>query len=153
MLKKYFPFLFVPVFYLADQISKQVVLGTLPENTSYPVVPGVFYLTHVNNTGAAFGLFRGAGLLLIVVTFLSISLLFSYLLLKWKSVRPLEAWGWILVIGGALGNLHDRLLYRHVIDFLDFRIWPVFNIADTCICVGVFCVLWNVFRTHAPHSI
>ena len=145
MLKKYFLFLFVPVFYLADQISKQIVLSALPENTSYPVIPGVFYLTRVNNTGAAFGLFRGAGLFLVTVTFISLGLLFAYLLLKWKSVRPLEGWGWMLVISGALGNLHDRLLYRYVVDFLDFRVWPVFNLADSFVCVGVFLAIWQHF--------
>ena len=55
--------------------------------------------------------------------------------------------GWALVLGGAAGNLCDRLYFGHVVDFLDFRVWPVFNIADSAICFGVFLIILNIFKT------
>ena len=111
-----------------------------------PVLPGFFYLTRVNNTGAAFGLFRGATVYLAIATFISIGVLLFCLLSYHERMRPLQRWGWTLVAGGALGNLHDRVLYGHVIDFLDFRVWPVFNLADSFVCVGVALVAFSVFR-------
>ena len=146
MFKKYF--LLLPVFflYLADQISKQLVVAVLPEHQAHPVIPGVFYLTRVNNTGAAFGLFPGAANILVAVTLISIWVILFCILRYHETLRPLQRWGWILVVGGALGNLHDRVLYRYVIDFLDFRVWPVFNLADSFVCVGVFLVVLGTFR-------
>ena len=136
----------VAFLYIADQLSKQIIIRILPENQSLPVIPGVFYLTRVNNTGAAFGLFRGAGTFLIVVTLVSIITLFVWLFRRGDTLRPMQLWGWVLVTGGALGNLHDRFLYHYVIDFLDFRVWPVFNVGDSFVCMGVFLVVLSAFR-------
>lgn len=60
--------------------------------------------------------------------------------------NPLRAWPWSLVIGGTLGNLYDRLHYGYVVDFLDLRVWPVFNIADASICAGVFMIALGLFK-------
>ena len=138
--------MFVFSLFLADQISKQIIIRWLPENGSVPVVPGLFYVTRVNNTGAAFGLFRGAGPFLILVTMVSVTVLSFFLAQNWEKIRPAQRWGWTLVIGGALGNLYDRLMHRYVIDFLDFRVWPVFNLADSFVCVGVFLVIFSALR-------
>ena len=146
MFKKYSLFLFVPFFFFADQFSKRLITSHFSENQSLPVISGVFHLTRVNNTGAAFGLFRGAGIFLIVVTLASIMAIVVYILGKWSQIQPSQRWGWILVISGALGNLYDRLFYHYVIDFLDFRVWPVFNLADSFVCIGVFLVAMGVLR-------
>ena len=146
MLKKYFFIFLAALLYVADQLSKQIVVRVLPENQSLTVIPGIFSLTRVNNTGAAFGLFRGMGIFLVLVTLVSITTLVLWLFRGGHAMKPFQRWGWVLVTGGALGNLHDRLVYRHVIDFLDFRVWPVFNLADSFVCVGVFLVILSVLR-------
>lgn len=108
--------------------------------------PGVFHLTLVNNTGAAFGLWKDSGVLLAVFSAVSFLVITAYLFKR--PGRP-HAFAWSLIAGGALGNLVDRAAYGHVIDYLDLRVWPVFNFADACICLGV---IWIVFRfmAHPP---
>jgi signal peptidase II len=100
----------------------------------------------VNNTGAAFGLWQDSRVLLTLFSIVSVFWIICYLL-----CRPgrTHAFAWSLIAGGALGNLVDRLAYGYVIDYLDFHIWPVFNLADACICVGV---AWIVIRfmVHPP---
>ncbi len=146
LFRKYF--FLGPVFflYLIDQISKQLIVRILPEDQTLPVIQGFFYLTRVNNTGAAFGLFRGAGAYLVAATLASILVLLFCLVRYNHQMRTLQRWGWILVAGGALGNLHDRIYYQYVIDFFDFRVWPVFNLADSFVCVGVFLVALSAFK-------
>ena len=143
----------VPFVFFVDRVSKIWVLSRLREGVSLPVWKGVFHLTGVNNTGAAFGMWKEFPAFPVMITAISAIAIFFYLVRLRKEKPLIYFLGWSLVLGGALGNLYDRIRYGHVIDFLDFRIWPVFNIADACICVGVFCVLWSVFRTHASHSI
>ncbi len=109
--------------------------------------PGFFHLTRVENTGAAFGLLKGSGPLLIVVSAICIVLLGAYLIHhSLKGIVSLRTIASSLVIAGAFGNLTDRLWYGTVIDFLDFRIWPVFNIADVSICIGAALVVWTLMR-------
>ncbi len=146
MLKKLSFFLAVSLLFLADQLSKRLILHYLSEESSVAVFPGVFHLTRVNNTGAAFGLFRGAGLFLIGVTAVSAALFSAYALQRWEHLRFWHRAGWTLVIGGALGNLYDRFTYRYVVDFLDFRVWPVFNLADAFVCTGVGLIFLSVFK-------
>ena len=117
--------------------------------------PGVFHLTLVNNPGAAFGLWRGSALFLTVFSAVSVVWIVCYLFKK--PGRP-HAFAWSLIAGGALGNLVDRLAHGHVIDYLDFRVWPVFNFADACICAGVAWILLRFLRprsskNHAPDSL
>ena len=113
---------------------------------------GVLHVTRVNNTGAAFGWLRNSSYFLIGVTVLSVLAIFGYL---WSSKTAGKTgsknfYGWALVLGGALGNLYDRIHFGYVIDFLDLRVWPVFNAADAAICVGVFCVLWKAWHASDP---
>lgn len=146
MIKKALFFASVSALFAVDRVSKSLVLRRLPEGESVPVVPGVFHFTGVRNTGAAFGIFRGEAALLVGVTAVSAALISLYVLLQHDSIGRLQRWGWSLVVGGALGNLCDRVLYGHVIDFLDFRVWPVFNLADIFVCTGVgliFLGLWK----------
>ena len=121
-------------------------MSYVSENSSLTVIPGFFQLTRVNNTGAAFGIFRGAGIFLILVTLVSTTFFLGYLLVKWDQLRRIQRWAWTLVIAGALGNLHDRLIYHYVVDFLDFRVWPVFNLADSFVCVGALLVFLGLMR-------
>ena len=108
---------------------------------SIPVFAGIFHITYIENPGAAFGLFANQRLVFIVAGILVIAaacLMYRRLM----SEKAIIRWGVALLLGGAVGNLIDRLRIGGVIDFLDFRIWPVFNIADIGICVGVALLMY-----------
>lgn len=123
-----------------DQMTKAIVRGWLPLYESVPLISGMFHLTHIQNTGAAFGLFPDATLFFILIAIIACGL---FLWLGHKGVYPKGmgiAFG--LMLGGALGNLIDRLRYGAVTDFLDLRVWPVFNFADTALTVGAVLLLW-----------
>ena len=121
------------VLLFVDRLTKVWALHTLAKEG--PVVLGkYFWLNYVENTGAAFGMFHNANTLLIGVMLLII----GYIIFSWKEIAQYGPWsqcGGILVLTGALGNLYDRLTLGFVVDFLDFRVWPVFNVADSCITV------------------
>ncbi|MDN5294162.1 MAG: signal peptidase [Eubacteriales bacterium] len=132
-----------------DQVSKLIVQMTMQENQSIPVLPGIFHLTYVRNPGAAFGFFPDRTPFFIAVTFLILFLVFLF----YRRLPPEKKWQRLalgLMVGGACGNLIDRLRVGEVIDFLDFRIWPVFNVADMAITAGVILLAWEVLRSAAP---
>ena len=120
---------------LLDQLSKSLILRRMSFNQSIPVIPSVFHITLVGNTGIAFGLFKGNSALLVFVGILTLFWIYGFIRRRQIRDRTLLI-GLGLVSGGAFGNLMDRIHYGYVIDFLDFRIWPVFNIADLCISIG-----------------
>ena len=136
----------IPFVFVLDRVLKIWVLLHLKEGEGFPLWTGVLHVTRVNNTGAAFGLWKDASFFLTVLSALSVIVIFFYLrgLLKVMGA-PASVYGWALVAGGALGNLVDRLRFGYVVDFIDLRVWPVFNIADSAICLGVFWILWQVF--------
>ena len=111
---------------------------------------GIFHITRVNNTGAAFGLWRHSSALLVGVTVLSVVVILIFLAVGSGRRHAVNFYGWAMVAGGALGNLYDRVHFGYVVDYLDFHVWPVFNAADTSICLGVFFILMNVMQKHAP---
>ncbi len=136
-----------PVFFLvalfiivADQISKAWIRSSLPEGHSLFSL-GFFRITHVHNTGAAFGLFPSHSLVLTVFAMIAgIIVLFfvfyGHRYFPWLESIPITlTFG--LVIGGTVGNLIDRFRYGYVTDFIDFGYWPAFNIADSAVTVGV----------------
>jgi len=122
---------------IVDRLTKYILLKNLSEGQSVGVVPGIFHITLVLNSGAAFGLFKGRSLFFTISAALVMIFICFYI---WrggcKDLLTLTALG--LILGGAAGNLIDRVLFGYIIDFLDFRIWPVFNIADTSITIGAF---------------
>ena len=141
---------FIPLILVIDRASKIWALTRLEQSQSLPVWPGVFHLTLVKNTGSAFGLWKDFPFIPVAVTLLALCVIFIHLV----RARPSKNFtGWALVLGGALGNLYDRLVFGYVVDFLDFRVWPVFNIADACICAGIFLILRNSSGKHAPDSV
>ena len=120
-----------------DQISKFFIrsaLGELPQQ-SFPIIKNFFHFTLVENKGTAFGLFRNQSFFFVLISFAAI-ILISYFLFFKKERNNHSRIPFCLILGGAAGNLIDRLIFGFVIDFLDFRIWPVFNFADSFICVG-----------------
>ena len=136
-----------------DQITKFWAVSFLSLGESLPLFPEVFHLTLVYNTGIAFGFFRHHQSLLFILITLSLIFLFLWGL-RIHSARKSQAsvhWGLGLILGGALGNWIDRLRLGAVIDFLDFRIWPVFNLADSAITIGVcWYMIRLLLRSHPP---
>jgi len=132
---------------ILDQASKWLVVQSMQLYQSIPLLPG-FNLTYVHNTGAAFSLLSEAGgwqRWFFALIALAISVILTLWLMRLKKNETLMAAALSLILGGAIGNLIDRLLYGYVIDFLDLYYqnwhWPAFNIADSAICVGVALML------------
>ena len=121
--------------FLLDRLAKFIVLNNMCYGQSLKVLPNIFHITFVLNNGTAFGLFKNRNAYLVSVSFLVIVFLILYIR-KNMPKRALIQSALGLILGGALGNLFDRIVLGNVVDFLDFRIWPVFNIADSAITVG-----------------
>lgn len=142
---------------VVDRLTKFGIIYTLPLTfppATIPLIPGVFHLTYVVNTGAAFSLFtQGVDWL----RWLSLGVSVGLLLMAWFGPK-LNRWeqvGWGFVLSGALGNGIDRFILRQVVDFLDFRLikFPVFNMADVFINVGIVCLLIaNFIKPSRPTS-
>ena len=132
---------------LLDQFSKFLIKQNLQLNQSIPIIKNIFHFTYVTNTGSAFGLFKGFNILFILFSIIVIAVIF-YFLNKIKDYRRLLQFSVGLLLGGTIGNLIDRLIYGYVIDFIDFRIWPVFNLADSAVTIGVILLiilLWEKY--------
>lgn len=139
-----------------DQWTKWLVEIHLPHSASHPVVPGLFNLTHVKNTGVAFGLFAshgadGGSWLLVAMGVVALTAVFLYFRLAPAHNRLLLS-SLALIVGGAVGNLVDRLASGAVTDFLDVYVgtyhWPAFNVADSAITVGIGLMILDSFRSH-----
>jgi len=140
-----------------DQLTKLAILSTLPLGTygppdHIPIIPGFFNLVHVGNTGAAWSLFSGRSTLLALLALSTLAAIFFWRRSLGLRLLPVQI-SFGLLCGGIVGNLVDRMVHHHVIDFLDFHfgsyIYPTFNVADSGICVGVIIYLWHSFRTPA----
>ncbi len=119
-----------------DQLTKLIIKNTLELNQTIPIIKNIFHLTYITNTGSVFGILKGWQLPLIFFSIIFIGFIFYYLNKIKEKEKLLQVFiGFIL--GATIGNLIDRVFYGHVIDFLDFRIWPVFNIADSFITISV----------------
>jgi len=129
--KKFLRLIFI-LFFL-DRITKEIVRAAMPLNFSIPVLKDTFHITHITNTGIAFGLARGNNLFFLILSGVIILLLIFFFI---KSEKRSELMPVSLIIAGAAGNILDRIIYGSVCDFLDFRIWPVFNLADSFVTIG-----------------
>lgn len=137
---------------LVDQISKEIILRSFPLYENLEVIPGFFSLTHIRNTGGAFGLLAGKATAMRTAFFLAVSAMalavVLYLHAKMATGKRWVETAFALVFGGAVGNLVDRLRFGEVIDFFDFYVgtahWPAFNVADSAITVGVAILCVNV---------
>lgn len=137
-----------------DQLTKLLIQHYLPLYSALEVIPGFFNLVHVRNTGGAFSMFAGGdsfwrlSLFVGLTIFVVIILLFAY-----AKVQPEDRWTrttYALIIGGALGNLIDRLRFGEVVDFLDCYLgayhWPAFNVADSAITAGALMLVVSLLR-------
>ena len=147
-------FLLTIPLYILDQLTKWATLAYIPLHHEIPIIPGFFNLVHVTNTGSAFGLMRGW--FNFHVVFGTIMAVVMFVLLFRKSTDQLTRFASALILSGIFGNITDRMIHGHVIDFLDFYIgrhhWPAFNIADSAIVIAVALLLWASFRTGSQPS-
>lgn len=142
---------------LIDQGTKWLVEATIPFHGTVPVIHGVFDLVNIRNRGAAFGFLNRSDIewqfwLFLVATVLAVWAILS--LTRASKNEPVLYTAFGLIMGGALGNLVDRIRYRAVVDFLDFYWgewhWPAFNVADIAICVGAFLAFAAMYRQPSP---
>jgi signal peptidase II len=133
----------VAVVLILDQLTKHLIRTEIGIGEQRNFLPGV-HLVHFRNNGVAFGFFSGGGALVLVFTLLALCALIGYF-----ARHPTRPWLWLptgLLIGGALGNLTDRLAHGSVTDFIKFPLWPAFNVADMAITFGVIALVLVVER-------
>jgi signal peptidase II len=160
-MRRRFPYaLIVLAVVICDQIAKALVAQLMQLHESRTIVDGLLSLTYVQNRGAAFGILSDADLpyqsaLFSIVSLLALVAIAMYAL-RLPSSDRLSQTALSLVMGGALGNLIDRSLHGYVIDFVDFywktHHWPAFNVADSCISVGVCLLLLDILRSPADNA-
>jgi signal peptidase II len=122
-----------------DQLTKRLVISGISVGAQHKFLPGI-QLVHVRNSGVAFGFLSGGGALVLLFTFAALAVLLTYFI-----SHPTRPWLWVptgLLVGGALGNLLDRILNGAVTDFIKLPHWPAFNVADMSITFGVLALLW-----------
>lgn len=115
-------------------------------NESLPIFNDVFHITYVQNFGAAFSILQGKQVFLIAFTLVALIGMFLYMAIKIKVNHWLLTLSLSFIIGGGLGNLLDRVRLGYVVDFFDFRVFPVFNLADICVCLGCGMLILYVFQ-------
>jgi signal peptidase II len=146
---------------LVDRITKRIVVHQLPNGQAHTVIPGIFRITDVHNTGAAFSMFAETASPVtvrnILIAFSAVAVLILLAML-WRVGRTLSvsSVALALILGGAFGNLYDRIRYHYVVDFLEVHIhtyhWPDFNAADSCIVIGACLLLIEIFRPQAKEA-
>lgn len=133
---------------IIDQVSKIIITSTIPEGTSITIIRNFFNITNVYNTGAAFSILEGKTIFLSI---LSIAILIMLIKMSKDFImNKRNIWAFGLLMGGIFGNFSDRLFLGMVRDFLDFKVFgynfPVFNIADMCIVLGVILLIFSIFK-------
>lgn len=130
-------FLLAAALIAADYFSKMYILNNMSLYESIPVINGVFHITYVRNTGAAWSMFSGYTAILSLLSATVIVAAIVYIIVK-KPKSHMLMTSLILILSGGIGNLYDRIVYKYVVDFLDFRMidFPVFNFADICVVCG-----------------
>ncbi len=126
-----------------DRWTKVLFSSLLDLGESLSIIKGILYFTLVHNTGIAFGLFKDCGAVFIIIPLILTGLLIYNIYYYRDSEHLTRTYiiAFSLILGGAIGNLIDRIYLKYVIDFIDFRVWPVFNIADSAITIGAIIIL------------
>jgi len=130
---------------ILDQLVKWLVQTEMDLGETIPVIPHIFHLTYIHNPGAAFGILPHQEWFFLAIV---VILFAAYFVMRKKIPQkpvyfPMAV---AMLLGGALGNAIDRVRYGSVVDFFDFRIWPIFNVADIFICVGVALIVFYFWR-------
>ncbi len=143
---------------LLDQISKAFILQALPLYENIEIIPGFFNITHIHNPGGAFGIFASMSSELRHFFFIGVALvalgIVLYFYISTPPSHPFLATGFALILGGAIGNLIDRIRFGQVVDFLDFFIdqwhYPAFNVADSAITIGISIFIFHILFKKLP---
>lgn len=143
------PYIIAFIFFIIDLISKQIITRLVNLGQSINVVNNFFYITHVHNKGAAWSILEDHRILLLIITVIALYLINKFM--NKEKIDNKESIAYGMIIGGIIGNLFDRIIYHEVIDFIDFRIfgynYPVFNLADTFIVIGVILLIIFYLRS------
>lgn len=154
MNKKIIYTMFICIF--IDQLIKIIVSNIALLNTPYEVIKNFFYLTHVRNLGAAWGIFYGNRYFLILVSLFAL-FIFYFVFIRNKKLSKFESISFGILLGGIIGNLIDRIVYGYVIDYLDFQIFnydfPIFNFADTCIVISIILIIIKIIKDDSDGKI
>ena len=145
---------------LADRLTKNAIVHRIRPGFDIKIIPGVFRLSHVLNTGAAFSLLENFPPNTVRIGLIAFSVIAAAIVLAmlWRAGRTLTCTSvaLALILGGAIGNMYDRIRFHHVVDFLAVRIyhynWPDFNVADSCIVIGAGLLLLDIFRAQPDES-
>ncbi len=142
-------FIIASLVVFSDQLAKFIVRHKLPVGKEIPIIGHVVSLTHIRNSGAAFGILQNGRILFIIVGIVSLFVILYFLHFFTSSVFLIVGGG--LLFGGIIGNLLDRIFLGYVTDFIYFAHWPVFNIADSCVDIGLFLIaVYLLFYNNAP---
>ena len=130
---------------LADRLTKIYFSELLSLGESLPVIRNVLHMTLVHNTGIAFGLFKDQGVVFIIIPIIAVVLLVFniHYYRQQQGLSRTYIVAFSLILGGAIGNLIDRIFFGYVIDFIDLQVWPVFNLADSAITIGAVIILFK----------
>ncbi len=137
---------------LADRVTKYLVQSRMRLHESIPIIGRVLRLTYVRNTGAAFGLFPGRAAVFMTVSILVVAGVSTYWW-RYRPTHPVVVIATSLLAAGSLGNLFDRATVGRVTDFIEVPYWPVFNVADSAIVVGVAMLVWWLLFGPAEHNV
>ena len=128
---------------IAAQAVNHLVRTTMVQGQSIPIIENIFHITYIENPGAAFGILANQRMLFLILTAVIVGVMI-YLYCSLSNKKSLTAISLGIVVSGAIGNFIDRFMQGTVTDFLDFRIWPIFNIADIAICVGLALICYFI---------
>jgi len=137
-------FLLSALVFLIDGVVKRQLEAHLALSQSIPLLPNILHITLVHNTGSAMGLWQGKNSFF---AFISAIATVAFIGFFWRYSRTSRLLRICcgLILGGAFSNLFDRFYYKYIVDYIDIRIWPVFNLSDSCITVGFALILWYTF--------
>ena len=148
-MKKFFPYIIAGFMLGLDQIIKLLVRQSMNLGETIPVIKNIFHITYIENEGVAFGMFSGHTGIFIVLSIIILAVLLIFMW-KEKSQSGCLRYGVALIVSGAIGNIIDRGVKASVTDMFDFRIWPVFNVADVSVCIGfLLLVIYLLFSSEA----
>ena len=137
------PYIIAFLFFLVDLISKQLITHIINLGESYNIIDKFFYITYVQNKGAAWSILEDQRILLLIISVIVLFLINKYM--NKENLSNIECLSYGMIIGGIVGNLFDRVVYGYVIDFLDFKLfgynYPIFNLADSFIVIGIIIMI------------
>lgn len=119
-----------------DQITKYLIRINMTLNQTIPIFDNIFHITYVRNYGAAFSILTGKQFFLIGATTVALISILVFIVIKKKHNHPMLSLSLSIIAGGGFGNLIDRIRLGYVVDFFDFRVFPIFNVADIFVCIG-----------------